>query len=133
MLRRHLLLCGIMAPALVVNWSPVFAEPASRSESGKNQKVDAQATESENEVADEDDDPLPKKPASKKARRLTAEQKTPTHKQVRIIQPLHDDKPVSLATFCLAQNGNILACVATTSPDADSLADESPSLDGNSH
>src|SRR5260370_283971 len=120
MLRRHLLLCGIMAPVLVVNWSPVVAEPASRREStSKGQKADAQASAAEDEAPDEDDDPLPKKPASRKSRRLTAEQKTPTHKQMRIIQPLHDDKPVSLSTFCLAQNGTILACVATNSPVAD--------------
>jgi len=40
MLRRHLLLCGLMGPALMVNWSPAFAEPASRNESSsKGQRL----------------------------------------------------------------------------------------------
>src|SRR5204862_7217326 len=73
------------------------------------------------------------KPTPHTSRRLTHEQKTPTHKQVRIIRPAHDDKPVSLATFCLAQNGNILACVATNSPGADTLAEEDAARDENSH
>jgi hypothetical protein len=123
-----------MAAALVVNWSPVFAEPASRDEpSSKGQKAIPRTSDADDDVADEDDDPPPRKPAARKARRLTDEQKTPTHKQVRIIKPAHGEKPVSLATFCLAQNGNILACVATNSPDAGSLADDDAARNENSH
>lgn len=34
-----------------------------------------------------------------------------THKQTRIIRPLHDGKPIALNTFCLSRSGDILACV----------------------
>ena len=34
-----------------------------------------------------------------------------THKQARFIKPMHEGKPVSLNTFCLDRDGNILACV----------------------
>ncbi len=36
---------------------------------------------------------------------------SPTHKQIRSIQTKHDGKLISLNTFCLAPNGDILACV----------------------
>ena len=36
---------------------------------------------------------------------------TTTHKQARIIKPLHDGEPVQLNTFCLDNDGNVLACV----------------------
>lgn len=36
---------------------------------------------------------------------------TTTHKQARIIKPLHDGEPVQLNTFCLDKDGNVLACV----------------------
>lgn len=36
---------------------------------------------------------------------------TSTHKQARIIKPLHDGKPIALHTYCLDKDGNILACV----------------------
>ena len=34
-----------------------------------------------------------------------------THKQVRMIRPSHDGKPIALNTFTLDRDGNILACV----------------------
>ncbi len=34
-----------------------------------------------------------------------------THKQARIIKPMHDGKPIPLNTFCVDKEGNILACV----------------------
>ncbi len=34
-----------------------------------------------------------------------------THKQARSIKPMHDGKPITLNTFCLDKDGNILACV----------------------
>jgi hypothetical protein len=34
-----------------------------------------------------------------------------THKQARVIRPMHDGKSISLNTFCLDKEGNILACV----------------------
>ena len=34
-----------------------------------------------------------------------------THKQARVIKPMHDGKPVALNTFCLDKEGNVLACV----------------------
>lgn len=34
-----------------------------------------------------------------------------THKQVRIIKPMHDGKAIQLNTFCLDRDGNIVACV----------------------
>lgn len=34
-----------------------------------------------------------------------------THKQVRMIRPSHDGKPIALNTFTLDKDGNILACV----------------------
>lgn len=34
-----------------------------------------------------------------------------THKQTRIIRPLHNGKPIALNTFCLSSEGEILACV----------------------
>lgn len=36
---------------------------------------------------------------------------TSTHKQARIIKPLHDGQPIKLNTYCLDKDGNILACV----------------------
>lgn len=36
---------------------------------------------------------------------------TSTHKQARIIKPLHNGKPITLHTYCLDKDGNILACV----------------------
>jgi hypothetical protein len=39
-------------------------------------------------------------------------QATPTHKQVRVIKPLHNGQPVTLNTFCLDAEGNLLACVS---------------------
>lgn len=38
-----------------------------------------------------------------------------THKQALIIKPMHDGQPVSLNTFCLDRDGNILACVGGNS------------------
>ncbi|MFN9717802.1 MAG: hypothetical protein ACK58L_03855 [Planctomycetota bacterium] len=34
-----------------------------------------------------------------------------THKQVRVIKPMHEGQPITLNTFCLDKRGNILACV----------------------
>ncbi len=34
-----------------------------------------------------------------------------THKQSRVIKPMLDGKPITLNTFCLDKDGNILACV----------------------
>lgn len=45
---------------------------------------------------------------------IATEPNTPhvsTHKQTRIIRPLHDGKPITLNTFCLSGDGSILACV----------------------
>ena len=36
-----------------------------------------------------------------------------THKQARIIKPLHDGQPIVLNTYCLDKDGNILACVGS--------------------
>ena len=36
---------------------------------------------------------------------------SPTHKQVRMLKPEHDGKPISLNTFCIDREGNILAAV----------------------
>ena len=121
MLRRHLLLCGLMIYALAMNWSQISAEPAAENAPDKD-RDNAAADEPD----DADDEPLPAKPAGKKGHKLTAEQTTPTHMQVRVIQPAHDGKPVSLATFCLARNGNILACVAEHSLNAEVPEDEAP-------
>ncbi len=38
---------------------------------------------------------------------------TSTHKQARIIKPLHDGQPIVLNTYCLDKDGNILACVGS--------------------
>lgn len=35
----------------------------------------------------------------------------PTHKQVRVIRPMFEARPIALNTFCLDHSGNILACV----------------------
>ncbi|MFO0975656.1 MAG: hypothetical protein U0996_04620 [Planctomycetaceae bacterium] len=40
-----------------------------------------------------------------------------THKQVRIIKPMHDGKAIQLNTFCLDREGNIVACVGGTAPE----------------
>ncbi len=40
-----------------------------------------------------------------------AESLKPTHKQTRIIKPLHNNAPIQLNTYCLDKEGNILACV----------------------
>lgn len=40
-----------------------------------------------------------------------------THKQVRIIKPMHDGKAIQLNTFCLDRDGNIVTCVGGTAPE----------------
>ncbi len=45
-----------------------------------------------------------------------------THKQDRIIRPLHDGRAIGLKTFCLDRDGNILACVAGAVTDPLSVA-----------
>ncbi|MBL8818786.1 MAG: hypothetical protein JNL58_22345 [Planctomyces sp.] len=35
----------------------------------------------------------------------------PTHKQTKVIKPLHNNAPIVLNTYCLDNDGNILACV----------------------
>ena len=35
----------------------------------------------------------------------------PTHKQIQSLKPQHNDAPITLNTFCLDSDGNILACV----------------------
>lgn len=119
MLRRHLFLCGFLASALLINGSHVTAEPATKVRTGTTQRVVAPASAVQDEDDADDDEPLPAKSAGKTSRKLTEEQTTPTHKQVRAFQPMHDGKPVRLATFCLAKNGNILACVSENSGDGE--------------
>lgn len=119
MLRRHLLiLCALLASASFVIWSHGSTESAVQPNAAEDDDeflAFAPEVEIGDESAVEDDDPLPAKPAGKNARKLTPQQTTATHKQARVIQPMHDGKPVSLATFCLGRNGNILACVADNS------------------
>lgn len=49
-------------------------------------------------------DDLPVAPAAK-------QEFSASHKQARVIKPMHDGKAIALNTFCLDSDGNILACV----------------------
>jgi hypothetical protein len=73
---------------------------------------DAAEASQEGEDA-EDEEPAPSRRGSSgsKRQKMTREQSTPTHKQWRVIKPMHNDAPVTLETFCLDAEGNLLACI----------------------
>jgi hypothetical protein len=113
MLRRLFVVCSVLGSALTA-WSPVaFAEPAPKANPGEARQAAVDESDDPNSAEDESDRP------SRKPRQVTPEQSTATHKQVRIIKPAHDGKPVTLDTFCLAANGNLLACVAVGEPESE--------------
>jgi hypothetical protein len=104
---------------LVLSSIRLQAEPAPKAASQDQPQVAAV----DRDDADPSDDE-PERPA-KKAGKITAQQSTATHKQVRVIKPAHDGKPVTLATFCLAANGNLLACVDTNQPETEATESDS--------
>ena len=57
------------------------------------------------------------------AAQVVAKDFTSTHKQARIIKPLHDGQPIVLNTYCLDKDGNILACVGSDTSDYVANAD----------
>ena len=105
---------GCLFVACVIGVRALFAEPAPKSSyEAETQIARAIIIEEEDENGDGDNEPA--KPAAKRVE-ITEAQATATHTQTRIIKPQHDGKSVTLATFCLASNGNLLACVEPKSP-----------------